>query len=602
MTLQTLKLSQIIPSTSNPRTGFDEVSISGLAQSIKQDGLLQNLVVCKPKGKKKKYDIISGERRYRALCLLQESGDLAEDYEVAVEIREGLTKDEILRLATVENLQREDMHPMDEAEAIALLLSSGENIDDVSAKTGLSLSVIKRRLALADLCEEAKTALRADEITLSQGEALTIGSLEQQKELIEDGLGNHNASQIKRWLTDEKANVAMAIFDRELYTGTYTHDLFADDDTTYFDDVEQFLALQEQGIKNLKSDYETKGFEPVEIVDGYSFNRWQYRDADMEDGEKGGVVIQLYNNGRVECHEGLVDKTLDKKTKEETAGNPFVEAKPKPTYNRPTLEYIAMHKTLAVQCEMVKNRRIAKEAAVAQMIGGGDWVRKIVLDEHKALSHFDNEAAPCPAWLVIEEEAKILSQLLGKDLQAMNGDACVSLIKQHGSPTLWYEAVKTLSDDDLDRLHVFLTTLCFGQGNTDRLDTNQNSLFNRVAVDLGIDMRNHWYADEEFLKRRNKEQLADIVKETGSTRLFGAHLDKFKKGEIVKFLAKHFKAIFENGASNEEEQKAKDWLPQSFAFPAIDPDKKQDDEEIEEEGFEGYGEFEDEEDDYAEAA
>jgi len=261
-----------------------------------------------------------------------------------------------------------------------------------------------------------------------------------------------------------------------------------------------------------------------------------------------------------------------------------------------------MHKTLAVQCEMVKNRRIAKEAAVAQMIGGGDWVRKIVLDEHKALSHFDNEAAPCPAWLAIEEEAKILSQLLGKDLQAMSGDACVSLIKQHGSPTLWYEAVKSLSDDDLDRLHVFLTTLCFGQGNTDRLDTNQNSLFNRVAVDLCIDMRDHWYADEGFLKRINKEQLADIVKETGSTRLFGTHLDKFKKGEIVKSLAKHFKAIFENGASNEDEQKAKDWLPQSFAFPAIDPDKKADDEDIEEEDFEGYGEFEDEEDDYAEAA
>ena len=337
MTLQTLKLSQITPSANNPRNTFDDASIAGLAQSIKQDGLLQNLVVFKPKGKKKNYEIISGERRYRSLYLLQQNGDLAEDYEVAVEIREGLTKDEKLRLATVENLQREDMHPMDEAEAIALLLGSGENIDDVSAKTGLSLGVIKRRVALADLCDEAKTALRADEITLSQAEALTIGSHQQQKELIEDGLGNHNASQIKGWLTDEKANVAMAIFDRELYTGTYSNDLFATEDTTYFDDVEQFLSLQEQAIENLKADYKSQGFEPVELVDGYSFNRWQYRDADTEDGEKGGVVIQLYNNGRVELHEGLVDKALDRKTKEETAGNPFVETKPKPTYNRPSL-------------------------------------------------------------------------------------------------------------------------------------------------------------------------------------------------------------------------------------------------------------------------
>ncbi len=574
MTLQTLKLSQITPSSNNPRTSFCEATIEGLAASIKQDGLLQNLVVSKPKGKKKKYEIISGERRYRALGLLQKNGDLAQNYEVIVEIREGLSKDEKLRLATVENLQREDMHPMDEAHSIALLLGSGENIDDVVSKTGLSLGVVKRRLALSNLCEEAKIALRADEITLSQAEALTIGSAEQQKEAIEEGLEHYSANQIKDWFTNEKANVSMARFDSELYTGTYTTDLFAEDETTYFDDCEQFLALQEQAVITLKVDYEAKGFSPVEIFEGYEFSSWQYRDADASLDEKGGVAIQIHRSGRVELHEGIINRDFDTKTKEETTGNPFVDDTAKPFYTRPALEYIAMHKTLAVQCQMIKNRRIAKEAAVAQMIGGGDWVTKIDLEPHKALSHFDNEQAPCPAWLEIEAEAKFLSQILGKNLEVLGDHAALSFINQNGNAVIWYEAVKSLSDDDIDRLHVFLTTLCFGQGNTDKLDTNQNSLFNRVATDLEIDMRDHWYADAEFLKRRNKEQLAIIIQETGATRLFGTSLEKFKKSEIVKTLATYFKAIFDNGAVIEEEQQCKNWIAQGFTFPAIDPDAK----------------------------
>lgn len=122
MTTQILKLNQIEQVDSNPRKTFDEQSLEGLAQSILTDGLLQNLVVAKPKGKKKKHPIICGERRFRALKLLLERGDIDKDYEVAVEIKEGLNDDEILRMATVENVQRENLPPLEEAQAIATLI------------------------------------------------------------------------------------------------------------------------------------------------------------------------------------------------------------------------------------------------------------------------------------------------------------------------------------------------------------------------------------------------------------------------------------------------------------------------------------------------
>src|SRR5688572_13337312 len=78
-----------------------------------------------------------------------------------------------------------------------------------------------------------------------------------------------------------------------------------------------------------------------------------------------------------------------------------------------------------------------------------------------------------------------------------------------------YEAVKALTDEQLDQMFTLLTALTFGQGNTSALDT-KDSLFNRVAGDLAVDMRRHWKPDEAFLSRRSKGQLEQIAHESGA--------------------------------------------------------------------------------------
>jgi hypothetical protein len=75
MNIQTIPLQSIQPSRGNPRRAFDPALIEGLAASIRQDGLLQNLVVTKSKGRS--FRIISGERRFRTLKLLEERGEIA---------------------------------------------------------------------------------------------------------------------------------------------------------------------------------------------------------------------------------------------------------------------------------------------------------------------------------------------------------------------------------------------------------------------------------------------------------------------------------------------------------------------------------------------
>ena len=80
MTMQTVSLSSLEPGRSNPRKAMDRNGLEGLAASIRNDGLLQNLVVRPVKGKRQHYRVVSGERRYRALKLLQERGEVDGDF------------------------------------------------------------------------------------------------------------------------------------------------------------------------------------------------------------------------------------------------------------------------------------------------------------------------------------------------------------------------------------------------------------------------------------------------------------------------------------------------------------------------------------------
>ena len=90
---------------------------------------------------------------------MQQRGELDGDYAVPVEIRTSLSKDDSLRIATVENLQRQNLTPLEETAALTKLIHKGATLDDVAARTGLSQTTIKRRLALNGLCDEAKAGL-----------------------------------------------------------------------------------------------------------------------------------------------------------------------------------------------------------------------------------------------------------------------------------------------------------------------------------------------------------------------------------------------------------------------------------------------------------
>ena len=174
----TLKISEIEPNRSQPRQSFDEAALSELAESISAHGLLQPLLVRPlPLGG---YEIVAGERRYRA-CRM------AGLTEVPVVIRE-LTESETMELALIENLQREDLTPLEEAEGYNVLMNEHNfTQEEVAQSMGKSRPAIANALRLLKLPESIREMLREEQISAGHARALlTLENEEQMKAVAEE--------------------------------------------------------------------------------------------------------------------------------------------------------------------------------------------------------------------------------------------------------------------------------------------------------------------------------------------------------------------------------------------------------------------------------
>ncbi len=160
---RTLRLSEIEPNRSQPRKSFSEETIASLAESISQHGMIQPIVV-RPKGNNS-YQIVAGERRWRAARML------AMD-EVPVIIME-LSDFEAMQISLIENLQRENLNPIEESLGYKDLIEVYDMTQDMVAKTvGRSRSAVANALRLLNLPKEVQQMLKVGDITVGHAKAL----------------------------------------------------------------------------------------------------------------------------------------------------------------------------------------------------------------------------------------------------------------------------------------------------------------------------------------------------------------------------------------------------------------------------------------------
>lgn len=161
--LREIRIEKIVPNKYQPRREFTEDKIKELAESIKQNGLLQSITV-RDMGNGF-YELIAGERRLRALKYLE--------YPTTKAIVKELTNEQMASLALIENIQREELTPIEEAYAYQELLSINNLTQDELAKSlGKTQATVANKLRLLKLCSKVVDAINSKRITERHGRAM----------------------------------------------------------------------------------------------------------------------------------------------------------------------------------------------------------------------------------------------------------------------------------------------------------------------------------------------------------------------------------------------------------------------------------------------
>ena len=245
----TLKISEIEPNRSQPRHDFNEESLRELADSIAAHGVLQPLLVRPlPEGG---YQLVAGERRWRA-------SRMAGLFEVPVIIRE-LSDSETMQISMIENLQRENLNPVEEALGYKTLIDEyGFTQDELSKTVGKSRPVITNALRLLKLSQEILDMLRNGEITTGHARALlSIDNADEQLRIaqliVKNDLTVRDIERIAKSINEQKGE----------HQAAETHKR-----STFFDEVE--LSLNEHLSRKVKVRNAKDGTSGILEIEFYS--------------------------------------------------------------------------------------------------------------------------------------------------------------------------------------------------------------------------------------------------------------------------------------------------------------------------------------------
>jgi len=186
-----LDVGVIFPNRFQPREGFDEGSLERLANSIRHSGVLQPVVVRRAEGG---YELVLGERRWRA-------ARRAGLTKIPVLVRD-VTDGELLEYALIENVQREDLNPIERAKAFKQLMDKfGLKQDEITERLGIERSVVSNTVRLLELPEEVQEEIARGRVAMGHAKALlALGSAKEQREMcrmiVERGLSVRDLEKV----------------------------------------------------------------------------------------------------------------------------------------------------------------------------------------------------------------------------------------------------------------------------------------------------------------------------------------------------------------------------------------------------------------------
>ena len=259
--IQSVKVRNLSLSRDNVRKRSRDVMIEELAQTIAEQGLLNNLVAT-PLKKAGHYSVTAGGRRLRALQLLIEQGVLPADHQIPVLVLEpdaDAAIDNTVSASLIENTQRVAMNPVDEFQAYRYLMKRGASAEEVGKRTGKTTRYVEQRLRLADLDETVREALGAGDITLAAAMAYAVtADTDRQRAVFEQMQNNYYGStpdNIRRAIlngTIKGSDAKARYVGRDAYVaagGRINADLFSDADCETWIDTDILDRLAQEKLE-----------------------------------------------------------------------------------------------------------------------------------------------------------------------------------------------------------------------------------------------------------------------------------------------------------------------------------------------------------------
>lgn len=273
--LLSVPLANLVPSRFNVRR-HSAGQVEELAALIESQGLLHNLVVTEQevgrgKSRKLKFAVAAGERRRRAMLLLQQRGRLPKAHEVLCEL---VPPERALEISLAENSGREAMHPADEFEAFKALIDEGRGVEDVAARFGVSVLTVQRRLKLSALSPKLLALYREDGINLDQLMALTLSDdhAVQERTWFDAHPWDKTPAALRRRLTVGEVEAAGSALVRfvgieayEAAGGVVRRDLFDDEQSRFLSDPALLERLAVERLDALAGAVRAEGWKWVEV-------------------------------------------------------------------------------------------------------------------------------------------------------------------------------------------------------------------------------------------------------------------------------------------------------------------------------------------------
>ena len=285
--LLSVPLSNLVPSPHNVRR-HTAGQVEELAALIDAQGLLHNLTVTEQvsgrgKAGKLRFAVAAGERRRRALLLLQQRGRLPKAHEVLCEL---VSPERALEVSLAENSGREAMHPADEFEAFKALIDEGRGIEDVASRFGISVLTVQRRLKLSAVSPKLLALYRQDCINLDQLTALTLSDDHEAQESawFDAQPWDRSPAALRRVLTAGEIQAAGSALVRfvgidayEAAGGVVRRDLFDDAQSRFLSDAALVQRLATEKLEILAEGVRAGGWAWVEArldVDSHALRQF----------------------------------------------------------------------------------------------------------------------------------------------------------------------------------------------------------------------------------------------------------------------------------------------------------------------------------------